>query len=167
MNSGYLDAEVLVTSHDQHAITLVVQLPLTREGRAKAEQGFAVTHFAIDWVQQQVVCPTGNTSRLWINARDLHGKDVIHIKFNPADCQTCPRRSLCTKAKSGVRMLTLRPRRRHYLALQKARERQTTTTFREIARRALKSEGNIAQGVHAFDLRRSRYIGLSKTRLDT
>src|SRR5579859_3041532 len=144
---------------------LLDPLPLTLEGRAKAEQGFAITHFTIDWVQQQVACPTGNTSRLWINTHDRHGKDVIHIKFNPADCQACPCRSLCTKAKSGARMLTLRPQHQHYLALQKARERQTTTAFKEEYARRAGIEGTISQGVHTFDLRRSRYLGLAKTRL--
>ena len=62
-------------------------------------------------------------------------------------------------------MLTLRPQHQHYLALQKARERQTTATFKkEYARRA-GIEGTIAQGVHGFDLRQARYIGLAKTRL--
>jgi transposase len=46
-----------------------------------------------------------------------------------------------------------------------ARERQTTTTFKEEYARRAGIDGTIAQGAHAFDLRRSRYIGLSKTRL--
>jgi len=94
VDSGYLDAEVLVSSQEDHAITLIGPVAVDNSWQAKAEQGFAVTHFTIDWVQQQVVCPTGNTSRLWINTHDRHGKDVIHIKFNPADCQACPCRSL-------------------------------------------------------------------------
>ena len=62
-------------------------------------------------------------------------------------------------------MLTLRPQHQHYLALQKAREYQTTAPFKEEYARRAGIEGTIAQGVHAFDLRRSRYIGLPKTRL--
>ena len=165
VDSGYLDAEVLVSSQMDHAITLIGPVAVDNSWQAKAEQGFAITHFTIDWVQQQVSCPTGNTSRLWINTHDRHGKDVIHIKFSPADCLACPCRSLCTKAKSGARMLTLRPQHQHYLALQQARERQTTATFKEEYARRAGIEGTIAQGVHGFDLRRSRYIGLAKTRL--
>ena len=62
-------------------------------------------------------------------------------------------------------MLTLRPQHQHYLALQKARERQTTTTFKEDYARRAGIEGTMAQGVHVFDLRRSRYIGEAKTHL--
>jgi transposase len=165
VDSGYLDAEVLVSSQQAHAITLIGPVAADNSWQAKAEQGFAITHFTIDWVQQQVVCPTGHISRCWTPTHDRHGKDVIHIKFDPKDCQICPSRPLCTQAKSGGRMLTLRPQSQQHLALQQARERQTTATFREKYARRAGIEGTIAQGVHGFDLRRSRYIGLAKTRL--
>jgi transposase len=144
----------------------LARLPLTQEGRAKAEQGFDVTHFTIDWQQQQVMCPTGQNSRLWINTPDRHGKDVIQIKFNPAACQECPCRILCTKARIGSTHADLTPSASALSGVARsARERQTTTTFKEEYARRAGIEGTIAQGVHAFDLRRSRYIGLAKTRL--
>jgi transposase len=62
-------------------------------------------------------------------------------------------------------MLTLRPGSPQHLALQQAREHQTTATFKEKYARRAGIEGTIAQGVHSFDLRRSRSIGLAKTRL--
>lgn len=165
VDSGYLDAEVLVSSHQTHAITLIGPVAADNSWQAKAEQGFAITHFTIDWMQRQVTCPTGNTSCCWTPTHDRHGKDVIHIKFDPKDCRNCPSRPLCTQAKSGGRMLTLRPQSQQHLALQQARERQTTATFKEKYARRAGIEGTIAQGVHGFDLRRSRYIGLAKTRL--
>ncbi|HEV2659457.1 MAG TPA: IS1182 family transposase [Ktedonobacteraceae bacterium] len=165
VDSGYLDAEILVSSLDDHAVTLVGPVLVDTSWQAKAEQGFAITNFAIDWEQQQVVCPVGKSSRLWIETHNRHGNNVIHIKFNPTDCLACPSRTLCTKAKSGARMLTLHPHQQHYLALQQARKRQTTASFKETYARRAGIEGTIAQGVHGFDLRRSRYIGLAKTRL--
>lgn len=165
VDSGYLDAEVLVKSLHDHTVTLVGPVAVDNSWQAQEKQGFDSTHVTIDWQQRQVRCPIGKDSRLWINTHDRHGKDVIPIKFNPADCLACPCRTLCTKAKSGARMLTLRPQHQHYLALQKARERQTTKSFKEEYARRAGREGTISQGVHAFDLRRSRYIGLAKTRL--
>lgn len=165
VDAGFLDAEVLAKSQDEHAVTLVGPVAVDNSWQAQAGQGFDVTHFALDWQKQQVTCPVGKSSRLWINTHDRHGKEVIHIKFHPADCLACPCRLQCTKAKSGARMLTLRPHHQHYLALQQARQRQTSTTFKEEYARRAGIEGTIAQGVHAFDLRRSRYIGLAKTRL--
>lgn len=62
-------------------------------------------------------------------------------------------------------MLTLRPHSQQLLALQQARKRQQTKEFKESYAKRAGIEGTIAQGVHSFDLRRSRYIGLTKTRL--
>jgi transposase len=118
VDAGYLDAEVLVSNQQKHAITLIGPVAVDNSWQAQAEQGFDITHFTIDWSQRQVRCPMSKDSRLWINTHDRHGKDVIHIKFTPADCQACSCRSLCTKAKSGARMLTLRPQHQHYLALR-------------------------------------------------
>ena len=62
-------------------------------------------------------------------------------------------------------MLTLRPDSQQHAALQQARERQHTQDFKERYAKRAGIEGTIAQGVHSFDLRRSRYIGLTQTRL--
>ena len=116
VDAGYLDADLLVSSLEKHEVTLIGPvLPDTR-WQAKAEQGFAITNFTIDWRQQQVTCPAGKSSRLWIKTHNRHGKDVIHIKFNPSDCLACPSREHCTKAKSGARMLTLPPDQQRSLA---------------------------------------------------
>ena len=101
VDAGYLDAEVLVSSQQKHAITLIGPVAVDNSWQAQAEQGFDITHFTIDWSQRQVRCPMSKDSRLWINTHDRHGKDVIHIKFTPADCQACSCRSLCTKARIG------------------------------------------------------------------
>ncbi len=50
-------------------------------------------------------------------------------------------------------------------ALWAARQRQTTASFKkEYARRA-GVEGTLSQAIHVCDLRRAKYIGLAKTRL--
>lgn len=76
----------------------------------------------------------------------------------------CPVRHLCTTAKTEPRLLKFRPQKQ-YQALKTARANQTTTEFqRQYAKRA-GIEGTISQGCRAFDLRRSRYVGLAKTHL--
>ena len=165
VDSGYLDADIVVSSLEKHEVTLVGPVLVDTSWQAKAEQVFAITNFTIDGRQQQVTCPVGKNSRLWIKTHNRHGKDVIHIKFNPSDCLACPSREQCTKAKSGARMLTLHPDQQRAFALQRARERQKTESFKEVYSRRAGIEGTIAQGVHGFDLRRSRYIGLKKTNL--
>lgn len=86
------------------------------------------------------------------------------VSFAKSDCQSCPVRSDCTKAKGGFRTLTLRSRK-FYQALVAARERQSTSSFKkEYAARA-GVESTISQGTRGFGLRRCRYRGFPKTRL--
>jgi transposase len=60
--------------------------------------------------------------------------------------------------------MTLRPRELHE-ALQAARRRQETAEWKaEYAVRA-GVEGTLSQGIRGFGLRRCRYIGLAKARL--
>ncbi len=165
VDSGYLDAEVLVSAEQRQKITLIGPVAADTSWQARDEQGFDKSQFSIDWQAQQVTCPEGQTSRYWIPTSDRHGKDVIHIKFNPADCKVCPSRGLCTQAKAGARMLAIHPDQAQHEALQKARLRQKAPNFKQKYAKRAGIEGTISQGVRGFDLRRSRYLGLAKTRL--
>jgi transposase len=153
VDSGYLDAELIVASQKKHSLTLLGPVPADTSWQAQAATGFDATQFQVDWEQQKVTCPAGKTSRCWTCTHDRHGKEAIHIKFAPTDCLICPCRPLCTQAKSGGRMLTLRPQSQHHLALQQARERQQTPDFKERYAKRAGIEGTIAQGVSSFDLR--------------
>jgi Transposase DDE domain len=53
----------------------------------------------------------------------------------------------------------------YHEVLQAARQRQRTGEFKEQYVRRAGIEGTLSQGVRAFDLRRSRYMGLAKTHL--
>ena len=50
-------------------------------------------------------------------------------------------------------------------ALVKAREREHSISYQTMYNRRAGIEGTFSQGVRAFGLRRSRYIGLTKTHL--
>jgi IS5 family transposase len=60
--------------------------------------------------------------------------------------------------------VTLRPQA-EYEAMKMARERQETEEFKTKYKKRAWIEGTISQGTRAFDLRRSRFIGLAKTHL--
>jgi IS5 family transposase len=70
----------------------------------------------------------------------------------------------CTRAERQPRRLRLHPRAEHE-ALEAARERLATKEGRRRYGRRAGIEGTISQGVRAFGLRRSRYRGLARTRL--
>ncbi len=62
-------------------------------------------------------------------------------------------------------MLGIHPDQEQHQALQKARLRQKAPDFKQKYAKRAGIEGTISQGVRGFDLRRSRYLGLTKTRL--
>ncbi len=84
--------------------------------------------------------------------------------FRQADCAACRARRLCTRAKHQARHLKLQPRPEHE-ALKAARERLTRKEGRRLYARRAGVEGTLSQGVRAFGLRCSRYLGLAKTHL--
>jgi hypothetical protein len=91
--------------------------------QAKAEGGYGIEHFEVDWRRERRVrCPQGKLSSAWSPLVERAGRSYIHVLFRKADCGACPARPLCTRAKHQARHLKLRPRAEHE-ALKAARER--------------------------------------------
>jgi len=95
---------------------------------------------------------------------DGRGNDFIHAQFARSDCSVCPYLTQCTKSKGRIRTVNIKPKDLHE-ALQQTRQREKTKEFKEEYSRRAGVEGTISQGVRAFGLRRSRYVGITKTRL--
>lgn len=163
VDAGYLDAAMLVTSRSVYEVDMLGPVSLDGSWQAQAATGFDVTHFHIDWAAHRVSCPASRTSRWWMSSTDRHGKEAIRVKFAPTDCQGCPLRLNCTRGQS--RTLTLRPNPAEYQALHAARQRQSTPEFREQYAKRAGVEGTISQAVRVSALRRARYMGLKKVRL--
>jgi transposase len=164
LDAGYVDAQLLVGSQFEHGVRLVGPVRPDVSWQAEANQGFDISHFAIDWEAKRVTCPEGKTSTLWKPGHDRRGNEVIHTEFARRECLACPSRPLCTRATTEGREMTLRPRELHE-ALQAARREQETAGWKaEYAARA-GIEGTLSQGVRGFGLRRCRYVGLAKARL--
>jgi transposase len=124
VDQGYLDAETLVTSAQEHGIQVVGPVAHDTSWQAK-EGGFTLEQFRIDWAAQQVECPGGAVSQRW-REQQAYQTNVIRVSFAAADCQGCRLAAYATRA--GV-------------------------------------EGLLSQGVQAYGLRRSRYVGQAKTHL--
>jgi len=163
LDQGYVDAHNLATSYFDHEIELLGPAPPDTSWQAKAGEGFDLTAFAIDWQGKTITCPQGKLSVGWYPHQDTFGKESILVEFAKADCQLCPKRSLCTQAQDG-RSVKLRPQREH-TALQSARQRQTTEEFRQRYHARAGIEGTLSQACRSFDLRRTRFCGLAKTHL--
>jgi transposase len=164
VDAGYIEAQNIVESKKEYQVDLIG--PAQNNGRWQHTQGqgFDISHFKIDWEQKKAICPTGKSSSSWIPVKDSRGNDTINIVFAKADCSQCPHLSQCTKAKTKRRTINVRPQEQHE-ALQSARLREKTKEFKDEYSNRAGIEGSISQGVRAFGLRRSRYIGIAKTRL--
>lgn len=164
VDAGYMNSTQLVDSTTKHQIDLFGPVPLDSAWQAHTADAFDIACFAVDWDAQIVTCPTGQTSRAWKPTHKQHGQDVIHVEFDRQTCATCPVRARCTKSKTTGREVTLRPREYH-IALQTARQRQTTPEFKAAYTARSGIEGTLSQGIRVCELRQARYRGQTKTRL--
>jgi transposase len=159
---GYVDADHLVDSQNQHHIHLFGPVRTDYQWQAQQQTGFASYDFQINWQAQTATCPRGATSTRWRPTLDNHGNDVIQVRFSKRDCRPCPVRSLCTRSQDASRLLSFRPQPQ-YLALQQTRQRQQTEQWQHQYAQRAGIEGTISQAVRGFGLRTCRYLGLAKT----
>jgi transposase len=164
LDSGYVDAELLVTAQTRHQVDVIGPPFGSYSHQRLTGQGYDLRAFTIDWAAEQARCPQGQTSVKWTPGRDVSGDPVIRIRFDRATCHTCPARQMCTSAKNAPRQLTVRPQV-HHEAIQTARQRQETTEFKTQYARRAGIEGTHAQGIRRCGLRQTRYVGLAKTHL--
>ena len=68
VDTGYLDAELLVTSQRDYGVDFVGPTRADYQWQAQAAQGFAARSCHINWDQRQVICPRGHRSISWIPA---------------------------------------------------------------------------------------------------
>jgi transposase len=164
VDAGYVDARILAESQSEYGVDVIGPAPGDRSWQANTEKAYSLTCFRINWDAQQVICPRGHRCADWYCSKDRHNEPTIHVRFRKQDCLNRTARIRCTRAREGPRTLTFRPKEQH-LALQEARQRQTTSEFKEMYAGRAGVEGTFSQGSRRCGLRRSRYIGLPKTNL--
>ncbi len=166
VDTGFLDAALLVESQRDYAVDLCGPTRGDYRWQAHADKGFAAQQFQIDWEQERARCPQGHTSVSWTPAIDKRTNEVIKITVSMKDCVPCPCRAQCTRSAKNYPRRTITIRRQEaYVALQAARVREHTEDFaQEYARRA-GIEGTLSRGIRTCELRRTRYIGLTRVHL--
>lgn len=163
VDMGYIEADLLVSSQ-QKGIDLVAPVPSSKSWQDRVEEAFDHTHFHIDWEHMTATCPGGKHSAYSAERQTWRGTPNLLFAFRREDCQSCPLRQQCTRAKNVGRTLTIYPQEQ-YKALLAARARQETEEFKERYAARAGIEGTISQAVRTMDLRQSRYIGLARTHL--
>jgi transposase len=165
VDAGYVDADVLATNQEQFGVEVFGPTRGNFRWQARKQTGFEGHYFTIDWEARHVICPEGHTSQSWTRSYDRRhapAREMITARFSLADCRPCPSRDRCTQA--PPRGITLHPREQE-LALRAARAREESEEFAATYATRAGIEGTHAQGLRICGLRRSRYIGQSKTHL--
>ena len=164
VDAGYVEAEVLHESNTRQ-IELVAPALTNNSWQARADQGYALPDFNIDWHAESVTCPEGKRSISWWQSHDKQKRPVFDVRFRSEDCLPCSARLNCTRATGKYgRGLKLYPQET-FRALEEARQLQQHEDFWEKYKRRAGIEGTISQGIRQFQMRRSRVVGLAKTHL--
>ena len=139
----------------QEQVDLVSPLP------APSDPEVDKTAFDIDLEARRAVCPRGQVAANPKTVKDHRGRPVLLFPFERSLCETCPLFTRCVHSKTQGRYLRTNY---HEALLQAARQRQRTAEFRELYRLRVAIEREIAELVQ-HGLRRARYIGTAKARL--
>jgi transposase len=157
VDTGYVDGDLLVSSQRDYGIRLLGPILPDTSWQAKADKGFDLAHFQVDWQRQEVICPQCQRSAYWSVQPER-----IEAGFARPTCADCPSRTDCTHATTNGRVVHLLQQAEHE-ALQARRAEQQTPQFRTAYATRAGVEGTHSQGVRRIGLRRSRYDGLPKT----
>jgi transposase len=166
VDTGYLDAALLVSSRREYGVDLVGPTRLDHHGQAQEHTGFALEHCRIDWDKQQAACPEGHVSNSWTPAVDRRDNQVIKVTFSGRDCRRCPSRARCTRSAKQYprRTITIRAQE-EFDALLAARQRVRTGAYRAVYAKRAGCEGTLSRGVRRCRLRRTRYLGQERVHL--
>jgi transposase len=163
VDKGYTDAHVLVDSQRQYGVTIVGPVAEDPSWQARGG-GFDKGSFIVDWERHVVTCPAGKQSISWLPNTYPQNGVAFEARFSRKDCGPCPNRVRCTKSKQEPRIIGLQARV-HHEALSAARQRQKTEEFRSQYAARAGIEATHEQAIRRCGMRRCRYIGQPKTRL--
>ena len=164
VDKGYTASHVLVDSKQRYGVTITGPVADDPSWQAHVEGGLTKAAFQVNWERKVVTCPAGHESISWLPHTWRRGGMVHEARFARRDCTPCPLRPRCTRAKREPRIVSLQAREQ-FEALQGARRHQETEAFQASYAARAGIEGTHAQAVRRSGLRRCRYIGLAKTRL--
>ena len=124
---------------------------------------FTTQAFQVSVEQRQATCPAGapstQCSRL---AAAATGKVSYRFEWDTATCTACSLRPQCLQATHKHRSLVVGE---YHTALQTRRQEQRTEPFKQRMKHRNAIEGTQSELVRAHGLRRARYRGLAKAKL--
>lgn len=124
---------------------------------------FSSDSFQVLIEQRQALCPAGHQNSQCSRLQEqASGKVSYRFEWDTATCNTCPLRRQCVQATQRHRTLLVSE---HHSILQARRREQQSALFKEQMKHRNAIEGTQSELVRAHGLRRARYRGLAKARL--
>lgn len=129
---------------------------------------FRAADFTIDPTARTVVCPAGQVSTSWREQTKRSDRACARVTFPIRVCRDCPLRQRCTSVNLDT---SLRGRSLEFMigpqghALRKRRAEQESEAWKTGYRKRAGVEGTIAQATGRIGMRRCKYRGEAKTRL--
>lgn len=157
VDGAYVSAQKLVQAQAEGRELIGPAQPAPRpEGRLSVED------FQVQVQERQAVCPAGKTSTQCSRLEEeATGKVSYRFEFG-SQCQECPRRAECVGKDQRHRTLVVGE---HHMVLQARRREQQTEAFKQRMKHRNGIEGTQSELVRGHGLRRARYRGLGKVRL--
>ena len=130
--------------------------PPSQEGR------YSAAHFEITFDPLQARCPAGHLHATHCQWQDKEMGGLASRFEWKEKCLACPLRAQCVSPDQASRTLAIGP---YHELLQARRREQTTPEFKQRCRNRNAIEGTQSELVRAHGLRRARYRGREKVRL--
>ena len=157
VDSAYISAQKLVQAQAEGRELIGPALP----GPQK-EDRFRVSDFQINLEERKATCPAGKLSTQCSRlVEQSTGKVNYRIEFG-TQCHECPLRAQCVGKDQRHRTILVGE---HYSALQDRRAEQQTHAFKQRMKHRNAIEGTQSELVRGHGLRRARYRGLIKVKL--
>ena len=157
VDSAYISAYKLVQAQAEGREVIGPALP----GPQK-EDRFRVSDFEVNLEERKATCPAGKVSTQCSRlVEQSTGKVNYRIEFS-TQCHECSLRAQCLGKDQRHRTILVGE---HYTALQERRAEQQTHAFKQRMKHRNAIEGTQSELVRGHGLRRARYRGLSKVKL--
>ncbi len=158
VDGAYVSGQSLAeaASEGRRLVGPAAHSPQNNQGRFTAEE------FQIDVEGRQAICPAGQPNTQCSRLEEQQGGKVSFRFEWSTHCQGCPLREQCVAPGQKHRTVVVG---QFHSALQARRMEQQTEAFLEEIKQRNAIEGTQSELVRAHGLRRARYRGLAKVRL--
>lgn len=158
VDGAYVSALALKDHHDQGR-------ELMGPAPAPPDRGkvFTAEAFEVNVAERSAVCPAGKANTQCSRLEEgKTGKVSYRFEWKGKLCGACPRRGECVSPAQSHRTLTVGE---HHGHLQSRRKEMHTERFKKEMHRRNGIEGTQSELIRAYGLRKARYRGLAKVRL--